>query len=517
MLVAPLPKYPLDLYLSQREKHFQKNFPSLFGQEAIQEITQHFALYLREYPDVTIWYDRQKIDPASIEERVSTYPLEPTTVGTGETVDAELTIIEWKTQTERAIFICDKAGFALSEIPPGIHAPGFSFTAYLKSDFLRELDEQDALVLEDLHPDLKKLLEAAKEQMREHFRKRTAEQAANLVEGWKKEKIYPYDGESKTIIEETERQVFDVLALNLNAYLPDFERADPRNKRLALRLLKQALETSPTALQGIFHDLLNLPVEKQDELAELLKRTTLSAVINASKTVADRLNFLKGLEVLVFDPETKEQLLERRQLHRILAEHTWVFGEEFNLSVDDQSLTEVLKKHLRLLGREPEDEKPVLREDESAGVVDLMLSRQIPQPRADEREHLVIELKRPTQDVDASVAAQIKSYAFAVADDERFRDTRTRWIFWAISNDIADAVRKEAKQRNRPEGMLYDDDEGRITIWVRTWGQIIESCRARLNFFQQCLEYTADKDSAVAYLRKMHEKYLPKALKGTGV
>jgi hypothetical protein len=74
-------------------------------------------------------------------------------------------------------------------------------------------------------------------------------------------------------------------------------------------------------------------------------------------------------------------------------------------------------------------------------------------------------------------------------------------------------VRKESHQRNRPEGLLYEDEEQRITIWVRTWGQVIEACRARLHFFQERLEYTADRESALDFLQKTHEKYLPSALR----
>jgi hypothetical protein len=45
----------------------------------------------------------------------------------------------------------------------------------------------------------------------------------------------------------------------------------------------------------------------------------------------------------------------------------------------------------------------------------LMLSRVVPQPKSEEREHLVIELKRPAKKIDSDVASQIESYAFAVA------------------------------------------------------------------------------------------------------
>ena len=107
---------------------------------------------------------------------------------------------------------------------------------------------------------------------------------------------------------------------------------------------------------------------------------------------------------------------------------------------------------------------------------------------------------------------QITSYAFAVDSDERFKDVDTKWIFWAISNDISPSVRKKAKQKHRPEGLLYDDDEGRIFIWVKTWGQLIDSARARLEVFQEQLKYSADDESALEYLRKVHQQYLPKTV-----
>jgi hypothetical protein len=130
----------------------------------------------------------------------------------------------------------------------------------------------------------------------------------------------------------------------------------------------------------------------------------------------------------------------------------------FNLTADEQSLTEVLRKHLHILGREPTDGEPVLREDGTVGIVDMMLSRLLPQPRGDEHEHLVVELKRPKQPIDSRAAQQIKDYAFAVAEDERFRDTKTRWVFWALSNEITTSVRRDASQTNRPEGLLFEDN-----------------------------------------------------------
>lgn len=489
-----------------------KEQPSLRAIAAVEALSEQFALYLRQYPGITISYDGMGVNPSAVESSVTDYDLPPIAIADRREVKAVLTVIEWRTPSKRALFLCDAAGFTLHEMQPGIQAPGFSFTAYLKSEYMRELEAEGAFMLEELHPELKKILAPAKEQLRAHFRRRTAEAAGALVEEWKRQEVYPYKGEPRDVIEEVERKVFDVVALNINEYLPDFDVADPKSKRLSFGLLKEAIGSNPSALQKILGDVLELPTEKQEELAELLQRTSLEAIINASKVVADRLNFLAGLELLVFEEPSKSTLRERSQLHRILADHTWIFGEEFNLSVDDQSLTSVLRAHLKYLGREAVDSESVLRDDGSRGIVDLMLSRLVPQPKLDEREHLVVELKAPRVDIDNAAMLQLQGYAEAVAQDARFKDTKTRWVFWALSNEVKEVVRNTARQPSRPEGLYYEDPERRYTMWVKTWGQIILECKGRLQFFQSHLNYAADNESALAYLRAAHAKYLPKPL-----
>ena len=55
-------------------------------------------------------------------------------------------------------------------------------------------------------------------------------------------------------------------------------------------------------------------------------------IISASRSIADRLDFLQALRHLTGDPDTKGALLERQQLHLILEDETWVFGEEYALA-----------------------------------------------------------------------------------------------------------------------------------------------------------------------------------------
>jgi hypothetical protein len=176
------------------------NFSSLDGDQAWNDIAEEFAPYLLQYPDVRITYDRKKVDPSALFRNVADYDLGTIEVPDHDRTTAHLSIIEWNRTTDRALFLCDEFGVALHKVSVGIHAPGFEFTAYLKSPLIRELDAEGSLVFEEIDPSLNLLIEAARGTLREHFRRRAAETTVELVESWKKEKIYPYQGEPKNIV-----------------------------------------------------------------------------------------------------------------------------------------------------------------------------------------------------------------------------------------------------------------------------------------------------------------------------
>ena len=82
-----------------------KSFPLLNSDRSLQILAEEFALYLRQYPDITIVFDGRKVDPNSIELRVVDYGLGEIEVEEGRLVGANLTIIEWAIETERALYL----------------------------------------------------------------------------------------------------------------------------------------------------------------------------------------------------------------------------------------------------------------------------------------------------------------------------------------------------------------------------------------------------------------------------
>jgi len=59
-------------------------------------------------------------------------------------------------------------------------------------------------------------------------------------------------------------------------------------------------------------------------------------------------------------------------------------------------------------------------------------------------------------------------------------------------------------------------DCGGLRIWVRTWSEILNGCKHRLNFVRDKLRYDPDADQAVAYLRDRNPDYVPEHLAEPG-
>lgn len=475
----------------------------LLAEQAHAKLAARLAPYLEKYPNVSVKLQGVRIDPASLQANRVEYELD---IPVNDYGPLTLTVIEWKKRFPRELYLCDENGMALWEELTGIQAPAFDFTAYVRWRGFREHEFE--LATAEMHPVMAPALEAARSKLRDHFRSRSAELQATVLEAWKIEQVYPYEGDVTGDLERVERDLFDVVAVTAAKAVNS--ASDSLGKKFSLRLLREAVEQSPSALRRVLREVLELPEDKLEELDALLQRTSLTSIIALSRVVADRLDFLVGLRELVFDPVTKKVVLERSQLHRILANEVWLFGDEYSLAVDDEGLRTVLQQHVKLLGRDETaaDLDPVTLEDGSRAIVDLLLSATIPLP-TQQHEHLVLELKRPSLTLGFEELTQIERYANAVACDSRFDKVNVKWNFWLVGAKMDQFVQGRASQQNYPPGVVSRPLDGRVTIWVKTWAQIIDDCEQRLKFVRDKLAYQSTHDSGVEYLRRQHAQRLP--------
>ncbi|MEQ1871747.1 MAG: ATP-binding protein [Vicinamibacterales bacterium] len=480
---------------------------ALEGDALRERLTEEFGPYLLQYPGVKIAIDGELLDATPLINEQATVLLPPVSLPNGKEVTLNVRMVEWKGPAERRIFLCDASGTTLVDVPMRSHLLDGYVTAYAHSDQFRELQVQDLAEgqveqLEEVRP----LLAAVRESVKEFVRKRLASRSQASVARWKEEKIYPYQGEAQDEIEAVEREVYDIVAVQLDRFLPKIKGSANSVKRMHFSLLRATLESQPEDVVQLLDALAGLPAQERKMLVDLLQRTTLSNIIRAAKLIDDRLHFLRGLEAMLADKDLREAFLERSHLHEMLAKNTWIFGDAYSLTVSDESLTEVVKSHIEAAKLPIVVDEPVVQSDGRSGRVDLMLTRALGAP-AHSREHLVIELKRPTVTGGEDIVSQAKRYARAVARDARWADTKTTWTFWAIAYDLDDDGRAEINQPDRPHGRV--DAGANYTVWLRTWGALLEDCRGRLTFLRDALAIETKKEAGVRHLQQAYPANMP--------
>jgi hypothetical protein len=293
----------------------------LLAEEASTQLVVQTAVYLVKYPSIRIAYDGHVLDPAAILS--SDTPINLDAALGGDHGAPSLRIMEWKPEAKSikpSMILCDDDGVALGEITDEVdRRSGIPFYGVPRLGGFPHFATH-ILLADSGHDILTPIIDAARTAIAGHIEARLSERRAEQLDRWKADRVYAYTGEPKTSAEAQERRVFDVVA---TAAAPAVA-SDPQAARLSLRLIREALSQPPGALHRVLKEVLDLTPEQLADFDQLLERTTLVAVIYTSKLVTDRLDFIADLDGMLFDRDKKKKLLERTQLHRVLANgRTW--------------------------------------------------------------------------------------------------------------------------------------------------------------------------------------------------
>jgi hypothetical protein len=188
----------------------KRQFSSLRPEHSLQELSEIFAIYLKNYRDVHIRLAGQRIDPSNAIAETWNVPLTAIVDEAGKTHSVSLEVIEWRRQTKRALYLCNEEGFPLSQIESRFHVGDFQFSAYLKSSFISDLHQDNQLEMAEMVPSLAAAVEESRDRIKVLFREKAAERARVVVDEWKAKNVYPFQGEAKTPVERAERQIFDI-------------------------------------------------------------------------------------------------------------------------------------------------------------------------------------------------------------------------------------------------------------------------------------------------------------------
>ncbi|MEC7781971.1 MAG: ATP-binding protein [Bacteroidota bacterium] len=487
----------------------QENVNQAVDTKFRKEIEQKFASYWINYNDFNIYFNGNKLEFESLIRN------------TDETdfliEDGELSyrfvikVIEWSFDIKKKTYLCNTKGVPFKELNLGIRST-IPISIFIQSLYVEKLHRENRIDLENFDDILQGAYGEAKKFAREYVRKRLHLYSGEFINELKTKGLYPYKENADSIIEESKRQVFDIVALQVNEYLPDFESQDDKSKKFTLSLIKEALEKDSNSLQKILTEVIELPDEKREELVEILEDTSLSSIIDTMTEIKNRLRFINGLEELIYNGDLNKNVLERKHLHKILVNETWLFGDEYTYGVDDITLKNVLKEYLKHLGRTDFEEILSSESNEELQIIpDVCLWRQFPQGLPGHKTNLIIELKKPKVDAGVEELMQIKLYASRISNDKRFPKEKTKWKFLLITKDIKPDIEPELEQTDRNYGHVVATDL--YDVYVLTWGHILTEAKTRYEFIKDKLNLNLmDNQHNLDYLKSKYSEYLPNEL-----
>ena len=428
----------------------KETFDYLIGEEARTDFTAIFAPYILQYPDVTVTFDGYDIDPGATMAYSKDFPSHSVICPTRVIKDLSIRVIEWKHSVGgRKIHLGGQSGVVLGSLPANVTAPGFEFSAYAYAPFFQEIADANLLEFDGLNDvDFIKVIEHIRNELSDHFRNRQAEKSSELIEELKNAGVYPYEGDPKSEVEKRERQVLDIAIHAVSSYSRDFKKAENPLKKITLGLLREAIRHNPEAIHTILHHVFNLPKNRQDEFSSLLQKTNLGNIISASTLIADRIVALEVLKSIVFSPAHRRTVKERGELDVLVQANTWIFGENFHITLAETGLSRIMQRVSEELS-DTKSKVKLRKPDGKIGRIDFFLGRIVPHQDQRHREFLLIELKRPSLKIGRKETDQLEDYVNAIRTQPDFINTSTFWNFYIVTGDCDDAVRERITQKDR--------------------------------------------------------------------
>ncbi len=499
-----------------------ENKTTLFNENNINLIQEMFAIYYSLYKDFSILLNGKEIDLTSKIKKV--YPesgkeIISVVLENEKRIELSLKLIEWdfpktKKDTSKRLNLCNNDGCPLFQSNLGVNTDNLNISLYVMSDYIASLNNEN--LLSNLNEDVKLIEKQSQEFLKNYLNIEKQEKRKQFIESLKQDNLYPYkEDEIKSSVDSAERELFDVIAVKIDECLPKFTAQERKSKKLTFSLIKEAIATKSSKLKHILQEVCSLSDDDIDKLDKILEYTTLPNIIATSNEVIDRIRFLTELREFVAGDISKN-VKERSQLHKILAKEQWIFGEQYKPGTSDMSLKNVLQAHIKELDRDNLNNEELLnsiKEDKNPElnlIPDLCLWSAIPKDSQEKREHLFIELKRPSQNATTKEQKQINDYAFAVANDNRFTKDNTSWKFVLVVTEIEERLRQEKKDNNSASlNGLYGKGDN-FEVYIYTWSYLIEQREGELRRLKEMLDLNlTESPDDFSYLKSVHSEFLP--------
>lgn len=464
----------------------------------IDYVLTQFISYLMANPSMEISVNGEKVDPASI---VSSSRPQKYVVDCGaekhavETTHLMLKVSLQSTRFPAQVICCSKGKLVVAFEPemalPNrylalVDSPYFETLATSNRESVAELDE----TFEKIKADTLRLIG---EQQKEYGH----EMAQTFLQKARSEDFYPF---KEAVTEPTavvEKAIYDVFLEKIHEHT-DLDKMTKKQRATVFKLLKRAMQNQN--LFDVIEEVAALSDEDVAKFKELLKRTTLEAIIKMGNQVTDRLYFLEALHDLTYGDLSKK-LKERSQLHLLLEPNCWLFGDKYHLATSDKSFRAVIERHRVAAGLPAIADSDVEKVTGVSLIPDLFLvaSREFPVPTP-QQHHLIIELKAPSVTLGKKEKDQIEKYAEVISESSEFDKQTTNWDLILVSSEVSKEIERDRNQKDRTRGLLKSWD--RFNIWVFTWSEIITKAKQEMTLVREHLKLKTQDFPIAEYISK---------------
>lgn len=200
------------------------------------------------------------------------------------------------------------------------------------------------------------------------------------------------------------------------------------------------------------------------------------------------------LRSLVFD--MTQFTNERDHIQKLVEQHFWLFGEQYNLASADQRMKTALEGYNNILYGESDISAKLNPDTENERRMDIFLCNKRTVEStvgAFEEENIIVELKAPKVSLSKKVYRQIEDYMDYIHRQPAFNSSIRRWKFIAVCKEVDDEIieRYKAFERYGKVGLVYKVEK--YEIYALTWDDVIKSFEMRYSSLLDKLKYDREQ------------------------
>ncbi|MFR1684452.1 MAG: hypothetical protein ACLSV3_06045 [Roseburia sp.] len=380
----------------------------------------------------------------------------------------------------------------------------FNHSVFVKSDFF-DGQENDCMEMESdqislftdeddkkVYKELKKFIAKFIEKKIGNYMSQKADDAVRqMIEERKTFPKFPDDPYGKMQKQDLEKVTKEIYKIEPKI----FYKLKPVQEKSLLGFLNLLLNSREREnVLTIVEQIVELTPEQRQDFSDMLRKTKLENVIETIKFVQDRYKVIELLRTIVFD--MTQYANERDHIQKIVQQHFWLFGEQFNLASADERMKNALEKYINILYGVKDIEATLDEDAEQERRMDIFMCnvRDIEASfRTTMEENIIVELKAPKVILSKKVLRQIEDYMDFVRKQPNFNSEYRRWKFIAVCKEVDEDVKGRYKTF---------EDKGKIglviqvenyEVYALTWDDVFKSFELRHAPLLKRLNYDREK------------------------